>query len=268
MRDSWLELVDLILRPERPHLARCLSERERHLEARKRCTDQRNREIASCEARIMSARAAVFAAKDGVVTSVMTDLEREWRRLSKRDPDGGLMDLWARIAPASWIDRKRWRDVEPTGRLDAALALASDPDGVERAENAAEALRTSLDAWGNRIGPRVSWQFSGRDVECTTELLAAPLRAAWAADPVVVERAQRLEKAVYERARARLPRRELLAGSIARVAFVDAVLRVAKIDKPNPAPHLFALWKTGYSLGGAPRDGARVCLELPPLERA
>jgi hypothetical protein len=118
MRDSWLRLIDGVLRPARPRLEGCLRERERHLETRRSFEEARARAIAQCEARIEAARAQVLAANDGVVTSRMTELEREWRRLSRPDPDAGLMDLWARVAPPAWIDRKRWRDAAAASRLE------------------------------------------------------------------------------------------------------------------------------------------------------
>jgi ribosomal protein L10 len=39
--------------------------------------------LAEIERRINEARAVVFANDDGVVTKLMTDLEREWRELSR-----------------------------------------------------------------------------------------------------------------------------------------------------------------------------------------
>src|SRR4051794_21316085 len=113
MSASWLDLPAFLLRPERPDLSRCLSAREEHLESRGLAAEARRSAITACERRIESARADVFAADNGVVGARMTELEREWRRLSKVDPEAGLMELWARIAPPSWIDRKRWRDSAP-----------------------------------------------------------------------------------------------------------------------------------------------------------
>jgi hypothetical protein len=43
---------------------------------------ERARALADLERRINDARAIVFAKGDGVVTRLMTDLEREWRTLS------------------------------------------------------------------------------------------------------------------------------------------------------------------------------------------
>src|SRR4051812_857353 len=104
MQGTWLEIVDRMLRPERPALDRCLREREQHLAEGQRRSAARAQAVAHCEQRINDARSAVFAASDGVVGSQMTALEREWRRLSRPDPEAGLMDLWARIAPAAWLD--------------------------------------------------------------------------------------------------------------------------------------------------------------------
>src|SRR3954471_5892940 len=95
MRDSWLDLVDRLLRPARPDLARCLRERARHLAARRLLAEERARMLAAYENAIEQERAAVFAANDGVISSRMTALERAWRATSRPDPEGGLMDLWA-----------------------------------------------------------------------------------------------------------------------------------------------------------------------------
>lgn len=54
--------------------------------------------MASCERRIDDARARVFEADDGVVGRQMTDLERQWRKLSSPDPEAGLMDLRTCVA--------------------------------------------------------------------------------------------------------------------------------------------------------------------------
>lgn len=270
MLNSWLELVDTVLRPARPRLERCLRERESHLAARKVVVEGQTRAIAQCVANIESARAEVFDAKDGVVTSRMTDLEREWRRLSRPDPDAGLMDLWARIAPPSWIDRKRWRDSEPAARLDAAIALAADVEGVETAESALDALRVALAPWRTPIGARIRWRPFEHDAGCTAPLLAEPLRAARealcgrGAESVVVERAQRLERDVHEAALVRFPDRAALAGELAHAAFVDSIWYAARlIASPNPVTSLRRLWRAGYVLSAI--DASSVTVAFPPL---
>ncbi len=270
MRDSWLKLVGSVLRPARPHLERCLREHERHLVARRLFAEERRRAIADCEARIESARAVVLAENDGIVTSRMTDLEREWRTISRSDPDGGLMDLWAQIAPFSWIDRKRWRDSDPDARLDAAIALAADVEGVETAESAIDALRVALAAWGTPIGSRIRWRSFEHDSECTAELLAEPLRAARevlsasGVRSVALERAQHLARDVQEAALLRFPERPLLARGLAHAAFVDCAWCSAPLAaRPNPVKALREIWSAGYVLSAIDRSG--VTVELPRL---
>ncbi|MEO6418148.1 MAG: hypothetical protein ABIP39_01985 [Polyangiaceae bacterium] len=265
MRVSWLALVDSVLHPTRPDLERCLQERERHLAVRRPVSEERLRAIAGCERRIESARAAIFAASDGVVASHMTRLEREWLRLSRPDPDAGMMDLWARVAPPSWADQKRWRGSDASSQLDAAIALAADASGVEAAETAIGSLRIALAAWGIQLGARILWRSSESDADCTTALLAEPLRmaseavAASDAQRIVLERAQQLERDVREALLQRFPERPVLASGVAHAAFVDFVFRAAALDdRPNPVTALRDLWKTGYVLSHADTSGVTV----------
>jgi hypothetical protein len=260
MRDSWLKLVDGVLRPARARRERCLVERERHLEARRVFAERRAQTIARCEARIEAARAEVFAANDGVVTARMTQLEREWRRLSRSDPDAGLMDLWASVAPRSWIDQKRWREFDRATQVDGAIALAADADGVDAAEAAARGLRSALAAWGTNVGARVRWRWLADDFEGTTDLLAAPLRAAGEVRRSVLDRARHLEREVHEAALARFPERVVLARALAHAAYVDGIYRAASA---NPVTPLRALWTTGYVLSAV--DSSGVTLAMPPL---
>lgn len=190
--------------------------------------------------------------------------------LTRRDPDRGLMDLWARVAPVSWIDRKRWRDSEPDAQLDAAIALAADVEGVDAAEAAIDSLRVALAAWGTTIGSRIRWRASEHDFEHTATLLAEPLRAACdaltarGAHPVVVERAERLERDVHEAARVRFSARPLLARALAHAAYVDCVVRAApRAVRPNPVTSLCELWRTGYVLSAI--DASGVTVQIPPL---
>jgi hypothetical protein len=216
----------------------------------------------------------VFAAEDGFVPSRMTELEREWRRLSRRDPDGGLMDLWARIAPAAWIDRKRWRDSDPARQVDAAIALASDPDGVENAEASIGSLAVALAGFGARVGSRVVWRASDEDFTQTAALLAEPLRAACEAlsarsdgrlASIAVERAQQLEREVHEAALARFPERPVLADALGHAAMVDQVWRAASLPgRPNPVTSLSELWRTGYVLAAV--DVSVVTVAVAPLK--
>ncbi len=270
MLDAWLEIVGCVLRPARPRLAHCVLERDAHLAARQRLAQERASSIARCESRIESARAAVFAANDGVITFHMRELEREWLMLARSDPDDGLMDLWARIAPVSWIDRKRWRDGAASFRLDTAIALAADAEGVEAAELAIRSLRGALAPWGTHLGPRVRWRAFESDADTITGLLAEPLRAAQEAlslraeTSIVLSRARELERAVRDAAHARFPGRPELAGSLGHAAYFEAVWRATSLaDRESPVAPLRDLWRSGYSLSAIDDDG--VVLELPPL---
>ena len=215
--------------------------------------EARARAMRSCVADIEGLRAAVFAAKDGAVPRRMTELERQWRRLSRPDAEGGMMDLWARIAPPAWLDRKRWRDAEPSARVDAALALAADVAGVEAAESAALALRDALATAGSPIGARLRWRAFEHDVDATSALLPRP-----AATSSAVERATRLEEEVHAAVLMRFPERPLLARSLAHAAFVDSATRGT-----NALAALRALWGSGYLLSAIGEEG--MTLELPPL---
>ncbi|GAC1549468.1 MAG: hypothetical protein NVS3B10_12780 [Polyangiales bacterium] len=267
--DSWMDVIDRVLRPRRPRLTVCLRERERHLDARRPVAEERARAIARCVANIEAARAAVFDANDGVVASRMTELEREWRRLSRPDPDAGLMDLWARVAPPSWIDRTRWRDSDPAARIDAAIALAADVEGVEAAEGAIGSLRVALATWGTPIGSRIRWRAVAHDAECAAPLLAETLRAAQeaiaerGAEATTLERARALERDVHAAALLRFPDRALLARELSRAAFVDCMLHASVVRRTNPVSALRELWRTGYVLAAIDASGTTV--ELPPL---
>lgn len=268
MRDSWLELVDRLLRPARPRLAACRQAGELARAAARQFATERALALDVCQRRIEEARAAVFAADDGVIPARMTDLEREWRRLTRRDHDDGLMELWQRIAPPSWIDRKYWRDSEPEARVDAALALAADVDGVEAAEAAVDSFRRALAAWGVSSSSVVRWRASDDDGDCVSELLSAPRDAAreMLAQRSVhsLERAERLELAMREAIALRFPERPQFARGVARAACVDYLLRAAALDhRPNPATPLRALWNTGYTIAAI--DPAGITLEIPPL---
>jgi hypothetical protein len=237
MADVWLDLPATLLRPSRPALRRCLAERAIYLAERKRISDERTRSISDCEHRIEQLRAAVFAASDGVVGAKMTDLEREWRTLAKIDPDAGLMDLWARIAPTEWHDRKVWRDGPAIDRVDLATALASDIEGVEAAEESVRALAAIHSGEGFTIGARISWRFFDHDrAVFVTTLREAPTR-----------------KDVLDAVLARFPERPLLARDVAHLATLTS--RAADAAR--------AIWRAGYAIQSFDVHG--VTLEMPPL---
>jgi hypothetical protein len=200
----------------------------------------------------------------------MTDLEREWLTLSRTDPEGELMDLWAHITPRSWHDRKRWRDSDAAAQLDAAIALASDVLGVEAAESAMATLRSALGAWGAVIGTRTRWRVVVSETECVIGLLALPLLTAQAAlagrraEAVIRSRCEQTKRTVLDAACARLPARPLLAEGLAHAAYVDSLVRAAALaNRPNPVAPLRELWMTGYSLVEV--DASGVTLEIPSL---
>jgi hypothetical protein len=265
VRESWPKLIDAVLRPARPRLEGCLRAREQQLVARRLVAEEQAQALANCRARIESARALVLAADDGLVSSRMTDLEREWRSLSRSDPDAGLMDLWARIAPPSWIDRKPWHESPPAQRLDLAVALAADWPGVAAAEAAITLLRGALAAWGTAIGARIRWRSLEKDCDLSRELLVEPLRAARnelaarGQEALAFERARRVETEVHEAAHARFSERPLLARTLAHAAFVDCLLHAASLDaRPNPVTALRDLWATGYLLSAIDETGVTV----------
>ena len=236
MSDVWLDLAGSLLRPLRPESARCLKERERHLSERKRSADERNRSIADCERRIELARAAVFAASDGVVGASMTDLEREWRKLAKVDPDAGLMDLWANIAPPHWHDEKRWRGCPAMDRVDLAVALACDPEGVEAAERQALRLRSLLDI---PVGARIGWRFFDHDRAVFVTTFREP--------------PPRIREDVRDAVLARFPDRPLLARDVAHLA----------TEKSEVADVARAIWRAGYGIHTL--DATGILLEIAPL---
>lgn len=239
MADVWLDLPASLLRPARPDAARCLGERELHLRERKRRSDERTRAIADCERRIEGLRAAVFAASDGVVGAKMTALEREWRSLAKVDPDAGLMDLWSRVAPRHWHDEKRWRDCPPIDRVDIAVALASDVEGVEAAEQAALRLRDAYAARGITLGPRVGWRFFDQDRAVFVTTFREP--------------PPRLREDVRDAVLARFPERPFFARDVAWLA----------TQKDDAALAVRAIWRAGYGIQSLDAQG--ITLEIAPL---
>ncbi len=269
---AWFEIVDSVLSPRRVHLERCLHERDRHVAARRVEAERNVRAIQECERGIVALRDEVFAANDGFVGARMTELERTWRRLTRVDPDAGLMDLWARVAPASWIDEKRWRDSSPATRLDAAVMLAADITGVLAAESAVRAFGAALAGWNTPLGSKIAWRLedeaSQEAPDYTGALLAEPLRVACeeiaASHPFAVAegRARRLEQEVHDAARTRIAARPVLARSIAHASFVDYVVHAAGLrDRLNPVAPLCALWRTGYGIAAI--DARGVTLEIP-----
>jgi hypothetical protein len=221
--------------------------------------------LARCEASIESARALVLAAQDGVITSRMTALEREWRLLARSDPDAGLMDLWARISPSAWLDRKCWRDSPPLARLDLVVAIAADSRGVAAAEAALAELRLSLSEWGTVVGSRTRWRAFTEDFGLGEAWLAEPVRAARAAlsdrgvEAAAVERARWLENEILRAAKARFPERPQLVRDLANAVFADSLLQGAALaPRANPLTALRKLCEAGYWLSSIDETGATL----------
>lgn len=258
-----------MLLPARPRLTACLEARAGHLGRRGDRAGAKLRALSSCERRIDDARAEVLAADDGVVTGRMTALEREWRKLASPDPEAGLMDLWAELAPPGWIDRKRFRDAAAEGRLDAVVALASDPDGVDTAERAAVTLRRALAPHGVALGERVVWRPLGADRECLASVLSARVGFARAACPReiearVVERAQQVRSEVERAVLRRYEDRPLLAAELAAAAELDFVWQASSLaSTESPVEPLRVIYECGYALAAA--DAASVVLEFPAV---
>lgn len=219
--------------------------------------------IADCVRRIEDARERVFAAGDGRVPSTMTDLEREWRRLARVDPEGGVMDLWARVAPAAWLDRKPWRGAD----LDLAMALASDASGTDRAAASVRSLRERL---GADVGPRVRWAWLDGDADAAFSLLAGPLALAQDAlsrrdwELVAFARAHALEDAVHDAVLATWPERPMLARSVSLAALVEAIWVAAALPVGGcPIGPLRELWATGYVITAADAEGVTLAMPRP-----
>ncbi len=275
MHDTWLKLVGRVLRPTRSRLEFLERERERHVEEQRALGERRTRAVGRCCARIEAARAEIFAADDGVVSWKMLELEREWRRLSRNDVDGALMNLWARLVPSRWHDHKRFRDSAPDRRLDAVIALASDVDGIDAAVTAIDALRPTLVPFGVTVRQRLRFRLAEEDFAGTRELFAGSRAAALTALETIalddrsysnaaVAQAEELSVAVREAASARFPTRGLLVESLASAAGLDVLWRAARLSSEhNPVTPLRALWATGYVLSVL--DATGLTLELPAI---
>jgi hypothetical protein len=275
MASVWANLVDRVLRPEQPRFASCDEAGRAHSALVRARTDERAHALADCERRIETARANVFASGDGVVGAQMTTLEREWRVLHRRaaTDDGALRDLWSQIAPPAWIDHPRYRDSEPALQLRAAVALASDPEGVERAEAAVASLAAALAPWDARAahwGRRPRWRAAAMpaiedsvvDIHASVLAMLGQSLAQNDAAPIVFARAFALRRLVLRAARRRkiVTRGRSLARELAHVAFLDLAWGAAEAlgaraydgtpvaAYPNPVAPLMELWSTGYLL--------------------
>jgi hypothetical protein len=291
MNASWNELLSAVLRPARPRLARCRLIAGEHARAERRVADERARALADCTQRIEAARASIFAAGDGVVTRRMTELEREWRTLSRAEPDHdrSARALWAKVAPPGWADRPRWTGADASAGLESIVALASDPDGIERAEACASRLRSALAPWSDSIGTAITWRITGelRLGARVERCFERPRRAASSALDALhgagarLERAERLRRDVRSAARdERLP--DAMGDEIAEAALVDFLWNACVAEglsvpegHPNakraferferPIAPLLDLWRTGYVLSSIDAGGVTLgAMPAPP----
>ncbi len=262
MKADWDQLLAGVLRPARPAAARCLREHDDYRAASADRVQSRARTLAEIESRIGDARAAVFAAGTGAVGADMTALEREWlaasraigadRGLESNRAEQPLERFWARVAPEGFVRRLGADSAE------AMATLASDPEGVERAERAVAELRAALSVRGVAIGARVEWSVSS---ELTFGVRAEELFAASLAELVcdhgATQAAHRLRRDVQQRLSAvRAPsRNSSVSRELGFLAFASA-LGVADV-----APAL-AIYRLGYALTAA-NDTAVVLTSLP-----
>ena len=255
-----------MLRPARPHLDRCLRERDRHVAKRRELKEESSKAIRECEQQIVALREDVFAANDGFVGSRMTELERTWRRLSRVDSDAGMMELWTAIAPPTWVDQKRWRGAQGNS-VDLATLLAADVDGVEAAEKAARALypdRTRI-AWRlaeDGADPTSNLATSADTVLAEAVVLAHQALAVSEKLPIIVARAQAMENDVQEIALTRFAQSPIAARAVGRVALAEYLIRAAELPAQQArVDALCALWSTGYVIAHA--DDTTITLEVP-----
>jgi hypothetical protein len=262
MNAAWNGLLAALLRPARPLLAQCRARAEEHANTDRHARELHAQALADCRARIELARSSVFEAGDGVVDARMTALEREWLALARAE--------------------------RPNGRGERALlaqALASDPEGIVRAESCARHFASTLSAWGLEVGATMTWLIADEPVigarARADALLDVPLRALTAAiAPTygaegVGARAQRLERELLDAASD-----SPIVADVALVARVDFFWRACAIDGrcvpagyPNagrkfdelesPAAALLDLWRTGYVLTAI--DSTGMTLGAPQL---
>lgn len=283
MAAPWTELADGILRPTRPWLARTRARAEAHLARERRAAERRAEALAACRARIEDERSRVFEAGNGVVNARMTTLEREWRSLAHEphSPRARALALWNELAPPRWADRLRGAN-DAEWNVEHAIALASDPEGVERAEACARTLAQALAPWGLTVGTAVHWRVaSDLHADPIGSWLEAPRAAATDALANVYGGAALLARAraVGETVRAGADR-ATIGAEVGAVAALDVLWRTCSVEAklvpaghlpaglgfdalPSPTAALLALWQTGYVPCAADVDG--FTLGAPPI---
>ena len=255
MNALWNELLGTMLRPARPRLSQCRARANAHAIEERRDAELRTQALAHCRSRIEDARASVFAAGDGVVKADMTALEGEWLALARaeRSCEERTLALWNAIAPRHWAGQLRWPSTgDMAADVEAAVALASDPEGVERAEACALRLASVLSAWGFDVAPTVTWLVArAPQITRAEALLERPLRALTDAiattygAEALVARAHRVERDVLDAA-TQSPllstnetneTNEGLAADLALVARVDFLWRACAVESRRVPAH-------------------------------
>ncbi len=255
MNALWTDLIGAILKPARPRLAVCRTRADAHLREQRRIDERRAQALAECRARIEDARATVFATGDGVVRADMTALEREWRTLSRgeRSFDERTLATWSAIAPRHWAERLRFTS---SGDLatdtEAAVVLASDPNGVEQAEAAARRLVPEASVtWHVSAAPTIARASEHLDdvLRALTDAIAPSYGGA-----ALLARAEERARAVSAAASASpvIAAVEGLAADVGFVARLDFLWRARTVDSRGeaavecPSAAWIDLWRTGY----------------------
>lgn len=267
--------MQAMLRPARPHLSLCRARANARVTEERRNEDRRAEALADCVARIEQARASVFAAGDGVVKADMTALEREWRTLARaqRSCEERTLALWNAIAPRHWAGALRWTSTgDSAADIEACVALASDPDGVERAESCALRLASLLATSGVDVAPAVTWQVAHAPaIAPAAVLFERPLRdlteavASTYGGDALLARADARQQDVLDTASqsALFTGFEGLAADLALVARIDFLWRASRVDShraeaDRPTAALLDLWSTGYVVSAI--DPQRITL--------
>lgn len=198
MQPPWPQVVSAMLRPLQPRLAQCRARATAAAEHDSRSAERQAKALASCRERIEAARSRVFETGTGVVGAHMTALEHEWLALARPPLPATerALALWNELAPPRWKDRVRFASTDDAGADRATLlALASDPDGVERAEAAALRLAGALRGWNVTVAASTSWCPGAAPGAVLHAALASPLQATSGAMHATYGGAARVERA-------------------------------------------------------------------------
>lgn len=277
MESSFHDLARTLLRPTPTRLEHCWAIAAAQQARRRKGTEERTRRLAECERRIEAARARVFAAADGVVREEMTSLEREWRTLAqglRLDPSDVAM-LWRAVAPRGSSAALPLRDGTDGERgWDAVIALASDPDGVAKAESSARLLTEALSGWGVTAARRVEWVVSlalpTRSIaealfDAPTRASQAALVATYGGDAIVLRAARHREELFARLTVASRGAGQELVSDVAQASFTQHLWNACVVERrvvpdghpnagrsfhdlPHPTTALVELWRTGYVL--------------------